>query len=182
VTPVPAIDVSHTSLDFGSVTTGQTKDLPLTVRNNGTAELAITSGTSSNARFAITQPTSFPINLTAGGTQTATVTLASNNPQKVSLPVLLTGTSPSSQGAPGTITVGQTVTGTLGPVTLRSGSFDPFLQILDTTGKILVVDDNSGGGTDALISAIFTAGALVIEVTTANQGETGAYTLSVTTF
>jgi uncharacterized protein (TIGR03437 family) len=35
----PAINVSPTSLDFGTVMSGQTKDLTLTVRNNGNATL-----------------------------------------------------------------------------------------------------------------------------------------------
>jgi uncharacterized membrane protein len=39
----PAIDVSPATLDFGTVTVGQTKDLALTVRNTGNAALNIVS-------------------------------------------------------------------------------------------------------------------------------------------
>ncbi|MBK5291322.1 MAG: choice-of-anchor D domain-containing protein [Acidobacteriia bacterium] len=129
---VPSIDVSPASLDFGAVTTGQTKDLVLTVRNNGNATLTVNSVTSSNPRFAMVV-LSTPFNVGAGslqyaiirfsptsaGLQTGTVTIASNDPATPSVTINVTGTGAGSAQGPiievtpasldfGTVTSGQT--------------------------------------------------------------------------
>ena len=107
----PAIDVSPASLDFGAVTSGQTKELVLTVRNNGTAALTVNSMTSSNPLFSVIQ-LSTPFNVgagsfqtssirfspTAAGAQTGTLTLASNDPAKSSITVNLIGTGTAPAG------------------------------------------------------------------------------------
>jgi parallel beta-helix repeat protein len=102
--PIPAIEVSATSLDFGSVTLGQTKDLTLTVRNTGTAALSVNSAASSNSRFAIATP-SLPFNVATGALQVVTVrftpnvaqveagtlTLASNDPNRPNVAIATAG-------------------------------------------------------------------------------------------
>jgi hypothetical protein len=96
------------SLDFGTVTPGQTKDLTFTVRNNGFASIQISAITSSNPRFAWVLPTG-PFGVGAGstqgvtirfsptvaGAQSATITVSSNDPTTPSLNVNVTGNTGS---------------------------------------------------------------------------------------
>jgi uncharacterized protein (TIGR03437 family) len=100
----PAISVAVTTLDFGRVTTGQTKDQTFTINNNGNAPLTVTSLTA-GAPFSVVSP-STPINIAAGSSTvvtlrfapsaaqsySATLTIASNDPSTPSLAVSLTGT------------------------------------------------------------------------------------------
>jgi uncharacterized protein (TIGR03437 family) len=110
---VPVVAVSATSLDFGTVTVNQTKDLVVQVQNTGTAALTVSSATSSNARFTVTSPSgSFSVNAgssqsvtvrfapTAVGAQAGTLTLATNDPAHPSVTLALTGTG----GASGPVT------------------------------------------------------------------------------
>jgi len=115
--PAPAIDVTPTTLDFASVATGQTKELTVTVRNTGTAALTVNAITSSNPRFSLAIPAT-PFNVGAGssqavavrfapnaaGSQTGTLTLASNDPAKPALTVNLSGSAPGPTGG-GTTTL-----------------------------------------------------------------------------
>lgn len=221
------IAVTPAATDFGSVNTGSTKDIAVTIANTaGSGVLSVTPGISPNPPFSIVgSPAPLSINAgtsqtltvrfspTTAGAQNGTLTLTTTDTAHPTVTVQFNGTGAASGvGVPGTISVGQTVTGRLSSssgtsvdcntcyadrytltltgtqrlrVLLRSTEFDAFLQILDSNGKILVVDDDDGGGpngTDALIATTFTAGKFVIEVTTANTRETGAYTLSVTPY
>jgi uncharacterized protein (TIGR03437 family) len=96
------------ALDFGSVTVGQRRDLPLNIRNTGADTLRVASMTSSNAQFKVTG-TIPPFELgagaqravtvrfepTAAGAQTATLTIASNDASRPNATVSLTGTGAS---------------------------------------------------------------------------------------
>jgi hypothetical protein len=100
--PSNTLSVSPTSLDFGSVNTGQGKDLTLTVRNNGSASFnaIVTGGTSV---FTVSPSTSFPVGAnsfqnvtvhfapTAAGAQSATLTVATTDGTQ-SIPVTVSGT------------------------------------------------------------------------------------------
>jgi|GEM_PF-2331799 len=100
----PLIDVSPTSLDFGDVNAGQSRDLPLTVRNIGANQLTINSITSDNQRFTVPSLTT-PLTIAAGGQQTITVrfsptaageqrgtlTINSTDPARPSVTVALSG-------------------------------------------------------------------------------------------
>ncbi len=102
--PAPSLDLSPTSLDFGNVSAGATKDLTLTLRNTGTAPLTVTSVSSSNARFSLTSP-ALPFTVAAGasqtlairfapaaaGAQSGTMTIASNDAAKPTAVVSLNG-------------------------------------------------------------------------------------------
>jgi Abnormal spindle-like microcephaly-assoc'd, ASPM-SPD-2-Hydin len=107
----PQIAVSPSSLDFGSVTVGQTKDLTVSVSNSGNATLNVTSIGAGGA-FSVVSP-SAPFNVAAGSSATVTVrfsptgasaqsgtlTIASNDPAHGSITAPLTGTgvtAPSS--------------------------------------------------------------------------------------
>ena len=65
----PKIGVSPASLDFGSVTVGQTKDVTVTVSNTGNAMLTISSIAASDPQF--TMPTTLAT-VAAGGSGTFT--------------------------------------------------------------------------------------------------------------
>jgi hypothetical protein len=64
-TTAPVIAVTPASLDFGAVTTGQSRDSSLTVRNTGNASLSVTAISSSNPVFTIPGAATFTI--AAGG-------------------------------------------------------------------------------------------------------------------
>ena len=101
----PRIEVSPASLDFGTVNIGQTKDLTLTVRNNGNATLTVTAIGSSNPRFALAI-LSTPFNVGGGsfqdvvirfspnsaGAQSGTLSIASNDASQPTITVPLSGT------------------------------------------------------------------------------------------
>lgn len=65
---------------------------------------------------------------------------------------------------------------------LKSDAIDPVLQIFDAQGKTtdqpITQDDDSGGGKNAFIAFTpDTEGDYIVRVTSANNGETGAYAL-----
>ena len=99
----PAIETTPAELAFATVTVGQPKDLMLTVRNTGTAPLNVTGITSSNPLFTITGASTATVgpagqqnftvrfSPTAAGDQTATLTIASNDPVRPSVTVRASG-------------------------------------------------------------------------------------------
>jgi uncharacterized protein (TIGR03437 family) len=64
---------------------------------------------------------------------------------------------------------------------LNSTAFDAYLRVLDAGGATVATDDDSGGGTNALISRTFAAGIYRVEATSYSSAKAGAYTLSVAT-
>ena len=108
---VPVISVSPASLDFGTINSGQTKDLSLTITNNGNAPLTVSAITPTGSAFTVTSSLPPPIAAassatvtvrfapTAGGSQTGALAIASNDPVHPSVSVSLTGATPSSGGA-----------------------------------------------------------------------------------
>jgi hypothetical protein len=65
-------------------------------------------------------------------------------------------------------------------VTIRmSADFDSYLYLLSSTGTVLAADDNSGGGNQAQVSVLLTAGTYTIEATSALPGQTGSYSIFV---
>jgi hypothetical protein len=100
----PSIAVAPTSLDFGGVTTGQTKDSTLTVSNNGTVDLTVGSISIGGSAFTIVS-TVVPFTVAAGrstavtvrfspssaGAASASLTIGSNDSVRPSLTVPLAG-------------------------------------------------------------------------------------------
>lgn len=98
------IGVSPTALDFGEVALSASSERTLTVFNTGSQPLQVTGISISNARFTLISPgTSFTIAAnsqqnvilrftpTANGTQTGTLTIASNDANRPTLTVALSG-------------------------------------------------------------------------------------------
>jgi len=71
---VPKLSLSASTLAFGSVTVGQTKDMSVTISNTGTAVLNITSLATGGTAFAATSSPGFA--LQPGGSQAVTVRFA----------------------------------------------------------------------------------------------------------
>lgn len=107
----PQISALPTSLDFGTLTVGATKDLTFAVQNSGNAPLIVSKLASTNAQFTIVDPaggftvapsTSQIVRVrfqpAAGGPQTGAVTIASNDPSTPTLSVLVKGSGDASAG------------------------------------------------------------------------------------
>jgi uncharacterized protein (TIGR03437 family) len=92
---VPKIEVTPTSLGFGTVTSGQTKDLSLTIRNTGSSSLTVNSLTNSNPNFRVTAPDA-PFNVAAGGQQTVTVRFEPTTIGNLSGTLSIASTDPAS--------------------------------------------------------------------------------------
>jgi len=215
----PTIALDPATLAFGTVTVGQSRDLTVNVRNSGSANLTVNSITSSNARFSATLPAA-PFTVAPGASQTATIrfsptaagaqsgsiTFNSNDPANPARAVSVSGAGAAVAGQI-PIAVGQTVNGTLTTssarssgcsncyadvyrltlaaaqtidIRLSSGAFDTYLQILDLNGNVLGLNDDSGNSTNSRITGAFAVGTYLIEATTAFEGATGPYVLSVT--
>jgi hypothetical protein len=156
ISPVPIIGVAPTSLAFGTVAVGSSSiSAPVIISNTGTATLNISSMTSSAPDFVPTlcslvtagQTCSFTVTFSpsAGGPQSATLTIASDDPARPTVLVSMTGTgvvgtgmtiqSPAiTYGANGVITVSvEATTGTVSPtgnVTLAVDGGAPLMQTL----------------------------------------------------
>jgi hypothetical protein len=126
VTPQPVIGVTPTSLSFGSVKVGQTRDLQITVRNTGNAPLMVSSINSNNAQFNVISPTapftvavgaSITVNLrfapTSAGVKTGTLSINNNDPSRTRVDVALAGTglAPLVEVAPQSLNFGNVATG-----------------------------------------------------------------------
>jgi hypothetical protein len=63
---------------------------------------------------------------------------------------------------------------------LNSGDFDAYLQVLDSKGNVIDEDDNSGGGTNALVSDTFDPGTYyVVAKPFSGVSSLGKYTLTL---
>jgi hypothetical protein len=71
--PVPEIDVSPTSLSFGSVILGNSSDLTTTISNIGTETLIVSGLTVDNNLYTIIEPVSVPFNISASGSTVTTI-------------------------------------------------------------------------------------------------------------
>jgi len=173
ISPVPIIAVVPTSLAFGTVAVGSSStSAPVVISNTGTATLNITSITSSAPDFVPTLCTSVPAGQTctftvtfspsAGGPQSATLTIASNDPARPSVLVAMTGTgvvgtnmtitAPAiTYGGNGVITVhvAQT-TGTVAPagnVTLSVDGGQPMTALSASSATFNIVTPTAGSHT-----------------------------------
>jgi hypothetical protein len=65
-------------------------------------------------------------------------------------------------------------------VALNSAQFDSFLILTDSRGNVITTDDNSGGGSDALLSALLDTGTYFVVVKPADDpSQSGTYRLLI---
>jgi len=105
----PIISLSRDRVEFGEVETSKSKEETFTIDNTGTADLIISNiaRTSGSNEFNLVSPISFPLTIksndplvtvtvrftpSAKGQKSATLTISSNDPQKPTAAVSLTGT------------------------------------------------------------------------------------------
>lgn len=148
----PEIEVTPSTLDFGAVTPGRTKELTLAVRNVGTAVLQVTTLAleSSGSSFTLVSPAT-PFDLapsaersvvvrfapTSSGEQTNTLVIVSNDADETTVRVPLTGV-----GMPRTLSIlgSEAAPGALVrvPVMLSDGSMISALRFTVTFDKAVV--------------------------------------------
>ncbi|MEO6037431.1 MAG: choice-of-anchor D domain-containing protein [Saprospiraceae bacterium] len=110
-------EIAPSSLDFGLVSTGQTKDLQITVRNTGASRLDISSANVTAGRYSLVNTVApFSVDTgfsraitvrfapTAAGSATGIITFLTNDTAKPSVTVTLTG-SGQVQAGPETATL-----------------------------------------------------------------------------
>ena len=96
---IPTINLTTTSLSFGTVTVGTSAQRTFTVQNIGTAALVVSSVTTSNIQFSVSQ---YSFSIGAGGSQTITVTFTPAAFGSFSGTIILTH---NAAGSPSTISV-----------------------------------------------------------------------------
>ena len=105
----PDISVSAVALDFGNVNIGQTSDQTLTIGNTGSGVLSVSAITFDDPQFTVVLPAggfsiapgasrlaAFRFTPTAAGVQSATLTIASNDPSNPMLSIGVRGNAGSS--------------------------------------------------------------------------------------
>ncbi|MFN0086524.1 MAG: NF038122 family metalloprotease [Blastocatellia bacterium] len=108
----PVLQTTPASLDFGNVNAGLSADRLMTIRNTGTALLTINGIATDSIRFGVVAVTNsfvippggqetIPIRFlpVAGGTQTATLSIPSNDPAKPAVNIPLTGNGTIQQAS-----------------------------------------------------------------------------------
>jgi hypothetical protein len=132
----PAIQVTPTSLAFGSVADGQTADRTFTIRNTGTAALTVHSLISANARFSVVGPLT-PFSLGPDGQQIVTVRFAplATGAQSGTL-AITSNASPASVALTGT---GTATTGDTVLLQIDDGTYERAIG-LSTGGTIYFVN------------------------------------------
>ncbi len=153
--PVPAIQVSSTSINFGNVVAGSTLSQPLIIKNIGTATLNVSQITESGASFSISGFT-LPLNLNAGQQTTITTaflpTVAGPATGSISI-VSNAPTSPTSVSLSGT-GIAATLTLSISPTSLSFGNVTT-----GTSSAAQSVTITNTGNSNVTISQISTGGA-----------------------
>ncbi len=170
--PLGTLALSGASLDFGSVTTGQSKSMTAAASNTGTVSLTVSSASISSKYFSMSAP-SLPITLgpgqsapvtvvftpNASGAFSATATIASTASDS-STSLSLTGTGVAS----GQLDVSPT-TENFGSVTVGSQS-NQTITLTNNTGATVNIPQASVSGTGFKLSGITTPLALNASQTT----------------
>lgn len=188
----PVIAVSPTTLDFGTVNAGQSRDLTVTVRNTGTAALTVSSISSSNARFASTVTTPLTLAPAASqsvvirfspagaGAQSGTMTIANNDSARPSVSVAVAGTGaavPSIDASPAALDFGNVAVGQSKDLTLtirNTGTASLTVSAVTSLNPRFTATPaapfNIGAGSSQTVTARFTPSAA--------GAQTGSLTLS----
>jgi len=148
----PALSLSTTSLSFGNVTLGQTKDLSLTASNVGTATLTVNSASVTGAGFSLTTPASF--NIAAGGSQTLTVRYAPSTSTSANGTLTIASNDPNS---PASISLSGTgIAVATSPTISATASNTDFGNVNTGSNKDLTVTVSNTGTAALTVSASFT--------------------------
>jgi uncharacterized protein (TIGR03437 family) len=137
---VADIDAAPGEIDFGSLEVGQSRQMPLTIRNPGGAPLSIYEIRSSNPHFSLTMPAtpltinpgaeiSFPATFiaTGSGTQSGELLIASNAHNRSAVRLILRGNVAGEQPMPQDLSTddGTIETGTLNNDLIIVNRFTP---------------------------------------------------------
>jgi uncharacterized protein (TIGR03437 family) len=154
----PSIAVDST-LNFGGVTTGQGREMSLGLRNRGTAALTVTSVTSSSAQFLVQSPAT-PFNIaaaaqrdvvirfqpSAAGPQSATLSIRSDDPERATVTVALSGQGVAPAPTPAISAANGVVNGASFLPGLAAGSWVTIRgSNLSTTSRLWRDSDFQGG-------------------------------------
>jgi hypothetical protein len=152
--PVPAIQVSSTSINFGNVVAGSTLSQALIIKNIGTATLNVSQITESGASFSISGFT-LPLNLNAGQQTTITAaflpTLVGAASGSISIvsnaPASPTSVSLSGTGIAATLTLNVSPASlSFGNVTTGTSSATQSVTITNTGNSNVTISQISTGG------------------------------------
>jgi Protein of unknown function (DUF1573)/Cep192 domain 4 len=164
--PLGILALSGSTLDFGSVTSGQSKTMTLTASNTGTASVTVSSASISTKYFSLNAPT-LPVSIGAGqstqvsvvfspdaaGAFSATVTIASTaSDSSATLSLAGTGVANSQLAVSPT-------TENFGSVTIGSQS-NQTITLTNNTGATVNISQASVSGTGFKLSGITTPLAL----------------------
>jgi Abnormal spindle-like microcephaly-assoc'd, ASPM-SPD-2-Hydin/Protein of unknown function (DUF1573) len=163
VAPAPQISLSSSSVQFGTVGTGSTSNLSLTISNLGNADLTISVVSIVGTQFSvsgITTPKTIPAGQsalvgltfqpTAAGAATGNLTITSNDPANPTLTVTLAGTGSAAtfgqlQANPTSVSFG----------TVSTGSNATQQVILSNTGTAAVqISSIAASGTGFSVNGI----------------------------
>ena len=147
-----SLSLSTASLAFGSVSLGQSADLPLTLSNTGGADLTVNTITSSDSQFSTVfagSPSGTPFTLAAGaqltisvrfqpgsaGTHNATLSVSSSDTASPIVNISLTGEGAGGGGIGGAPSI-----------TLNSNSVSYGGVTVGRTNELTLIVTNGGGG------------------------------------
>jgi len=150
--------------------------------------VATVSGASANATFSVAADTAIgprDITVTSFGNRSNALTFTIHDAPSIALGETKSGSltpgdqaTPSRAGQYGDLYRLTLMARTPVAIEVKSSSFNAFVYLLSSSGGTLALDDSSGGGTDARVTAVLDAGTYFIEATSSAAG-LGNYTVSV---
>jgi hypothetical protein len=149
----PKLSLSTSSLAFGNVTVGQSKDLPLLVSNTGTAVLS-GSATITGTGFSLTGASSF--SLQPGASQTVTVRFVPGGATSVGGTLRITSNDSAS---PASVTLSGTGVSANAPVIALSIISLEFGNVIAGQTKDLVVQVQNTGNAALTVSSVSSSNA-----------------------
>ncbi|HUU28682.1 MAG TPA: choice-of-anchor D domain-containing protein [archaeon] len=186
----PEITLSATSVSIGDVTVGSSSTGSFTITNEGTANLTVSSISSDNALFTLTpgsativagqsQEVIVAFSPTAAGSQSATITIESNDSNEGSLTVSVTGNG-TIQPAPEIALSSTTVE--IGEVNLGASSSGSFLIDNNGNADLIVSSISSDNGVFTVepASGTITAGDTLHVTVTFSPNESGSQSATIT--
>ena len=143
-----SLSLSTTSLAFGSVSLGQSADLPLTLSNTGGADLTVNAITSSDSQFSTVfagSPSATPFTLEAGAQLTITVRFQPSSAGMHNATLSVSSSDPASP----TVNISLTAEGAGGgapSLTLNSNAVTYGGVSVGRTNELTLIVTNGGGG------------------------------------